>query len=96
MAAWITDRAARDNKKGIGMASKVETYAVNSEENGFDKFTRSELARAIELMISPTDLGSRTVMIAILKSQDFEPSEIKAQLRKKEPMHFDKRIEWNY
>lgn len=66
------------------------------KENGFDKFSNKELARAIELMIAPSDLGSRQTMIAILESQDFTPIEVRGQLKENEPLHNLQRLVWSF
>lgn len=66
------------------------------KKNGFDKISNTELARAIELMIAPSDLGSRQTMIAILESQDFTPEEVKYQLKENEPLHNFQRLVWDF
>ena len=66
------------------------------KENGFDKFSNKELARAIELMIAPSDLGSRQTMIAILESQDFTPEEVKDQLAMNQQLNCGPMLAWSF
>ena len=52
-----------------------------------DKFTDEEILRAVELMVSPSDLAIRQVAEAVLKSLSYTPQEIAAQLKSGEHLN---------
>ena len=59
-------------------------------------FTTEQLARAIELMVSPDDLGQPEVMAAILKSLDYSPEEVAAQLKSGEKLDAGPALVWRF
>ena len=65
-------------------------------ERNFERFTDAELARAIELMITPDDLKSRTLMIAILKAADFSAREVREQIMSNEQLFNGRAVRWSF
>lgn len=65
-------------------------------EKSFEMFSDNELARAIELMISPSDLMSRPAMIGLLRSADFTPDEVREQLCSNEQLNDGPRVSWSF
>ena len=60
----------------------------------YEVFTPEQLARAIELLVSPEDLSTNEVMVAILKSLDFTPEEVAAQLESGEQLNEGPSLVW--
>jgi len=48
--------------------------------NGWETLTDAELAKAVELMVSPDDLTIRGAAIALLKEFDLTPEDVRKQL----------------
>lgn len=61
----------------------------------FSKFADRELARAIELMVAPSDLSNRATMMAILMACDFSPEEVSDQLSSGEVLHGEPPLSWS-
>lgn len=66
------------------------------EESSFSEFTVEQLARAIELMVSPDDLRQPEVMAAILKSLSYTPEEVSAQLKSGEKLEDGPMLVWQF
>lgn len=66
------------------------------KEKNFELFTDAELARAIELMVSPEELRSRQIMIAILKAADFTAREVKDQIFCGETLFEGPSVSWTF
>ena len=62
----------------------------------YDKFSDDELARAIELMVTPAELMSRHVMTAILAAAEYTPQEVEEQFESGEPLNDGPCLSWNF
>jgi len=62
----------------------------------FDSLSEKELARAIELLVSPDQLMSREVMSAIIASLGFIPEEVHEQLKENMPLNDGPMVRWNF
>ena len=62
----------------------------------YKNFTDEELARAIELMVTPEELKSRPLMIAILKAADFTASEVREQITRGEQLFNGQPVSWSF
>ena len=54
--------------------------AKPAKGNDWESFTDAELAKAVELMIRPDDLTIRGAALALLKTFDLTPEDVRAQL----------------
>ena len=66
------------------------------KEKNFELFTDAELARAIELMVTPSELKSRPLMIAILKAADFSACEVREQISSGEQLFDGNSVSWTF
>ncbi|MGE4300861.1 MAG: hypothetical protein AB7F40_04570 [Victivallaceae bacterium] len=48
--------------------------------SAFEMFTDDELARGVELMISPSDLKIREVAVALFEVMGYSPKDVRTQL----------------
>jgi len=64
------------------------------QKKQYTDFSNEELAHAIELLVAPTDLAHREVMVAILKALDFSPEEVAAQLESEEHLNDGPSLLW--
>jgi hypothetical protein len=69
---------------------------MKTTTNDLDSLTDKELARAIELLVSPDQLMSRDVMCGIIGSLGFTPEEVCEQLTENEPLNDGPMIRWNF
>jgi len=69
---------------------------MNESKVTFDNFSDQQLARAIELMISPDDLMSRSVMTSILSTFGFSPDEVREQLLENVPLNDGQSVSWSF
>ena len=67
-------------KAGAASNADFESIAHCSAGAMWDRFTDTELVRAVELMVSPSDLAIRDAALAVLKAFDYTPSEVREQL----------------
>lgn len=67
----------------------------NSNSN-FENLSDAELARGIELLVSPEELRSRPVMLAILKAADFTPEEVADQIAEGVPVFAGPAVSWTF
>ncbi len=69
---------------------------MNNVTTPFDSLSEKELARAIELLVSPDQLMSREVMSAIIGALGFTPDEVHEQLEENVPLNDGPMIRWNF
>ena len=69
---------------------------MESKKETFDTFSDQQLARAIELMISPDDLMSREVMTSILSTFGYSPEEVREQLLGNVPLNDGVPVSWSF
>lgn len=69
-----------DKRNGKGGAEKKASEVKSKEKNTWKSFSDSQLARAVELMVSPSDLSIRQVAQALLETLDYTPVEVKEHL----------------
>lgn len=64
------------------------------KERNFELFSDEELAHAIELMIPPEELRSRSIMIALLKAAEFSAKEVREQICDGEQLFDGPSLSW--
>ena len=98
----VMTSAKKESKlwRGVSLPDYNNTKKLYGEckmqESDFDSFTNDELARAIELMVTPEELRSRQIMIAILKAADFTAREVKDQIFCGETLFDGPSVSWTF
>ena len=65
--------------------TKTTTRTSNAAKGeSWETFTDAELAKAVELMVTPADLTIRGAALALLKVLDLTPEDVREQLAKDE------------
>lgn len=68
-------------------AEKIQLETPNFDNQDYSKFSDAELLHAVELLVSPDELCERQVLIAILNALEFQPQDVKEQLREGMPLN---------
>ena len=79
----------------LPLHNQKECEKMKTERN-FEKFTDEELARAIELMVPPQELKSRSVMIAILRAAEYSAHEARNQILEGKPLFDGPSVSWAF
>ena len=53
----------------------------------YDDLSLSELKQGVELLVSPDELCEREVLVSILKALEFEPQDVKDQIKAGVPLN---------
>ena len=59
----------------------------NHNDAGFDSLTLAELKLGFELLVSPEELCEREVLVGIQKALEFEPQDVKYQIKTGVPLN---------
>lgn len=58
----------------------------------FEELSNDELKQGVELLVRPEELSEREVLIAILKTLEFTPGDVKHQIEEGEVLHAGARL----
>jgi hypothetical protein len=58
----------------------------------FEELSTDELKQGVELLVRPEELSERDVLIAILKTLEFTPGDVKHQIEEGEVLHAGTRL----
>ena len=59
----------------------------NKDLSSFDSLSLKELKRGVELLVSPSELCEREVLVSILKALEFEPQDVRSQIKSGAPLN---------
>lgn len=73
--------AERNTRAAKSVSIEPVTRRSTANGRGWNSITDAELVRAVELMVSPSDLAIRGAALAVLKAFGYSPEEVREQLK---------------
>lgn len=64
--------------------------------NSYEELSVEQLKRGVELMVQPSELCERDVLIAILKALEFKPQDVIYQIKSGEVLHAGPMLSLNF